>query len=333
MPAAITEKPGPRPSAAVTASAAQRMKPVSRVSETLFQGLCLAMALVVILLVVLVGYQLWKGGGSTLSKFGVNFLTHSAWDPNENNYGALPFIFGTLVTALIGLAIATPLAVATAVFLTEMAPQWIRQPLVFLIEMLAAIPSVILGLWGIFIMLPVLQQHVFPVLKQTSSVLPFFKGPSFGGYSVLAGALIISVMVLPIITSVSREILRSVPDLQREAAYGLGATRWEVTRIAVLSYAKKGIFGAMILGLGRALGETMAVTMVIGNANNIPKSLLQPGNTLASVIASQFQEATDETYRNALITIGLVLFGITLIINLCARLLLKFGNVSAGAVR
>ena len=198
--------------------------------------------------------------------------------------------------------------------------------------MLAAIPSVILGLWAIFVMLPFLNVTVFPLLQKTLGFLPIFAGTSFGGYSILAASLIIAVMVLPIITSVSREILRSVPDLQREAAYGLGATRWEVTRIAVLSYAKKGIFGAMILGLGRALGETMAVTMVIGNANEIKSSLFAPGNTLASVIASQFQEASSDAYRDALIAVGLVLFCITLIINLCARLLLKFGTADAGAV-
>ena len=325
------------PAAATLAPAAPlpataRMKPVSQSSELIFRTLCLALASVVIVLVVLVGYQLWRGAGSTFHKFGVGFLTKSDWDPNTDTYGALPFIYGTLVTSLLGLLIATPLAIATAVFLTEMAPNWLRQPLIFLIEMLAAIPSVILGLWAIFVLLPILNADVFPFLKRTLGFLPIFSGVAFGGYSVLAAALVIAVMVLPIITSVSREILRSVPDLQREAAYGLGATRWEVTRIAVLSYAKKGIFGAMILGLGRALGETMAVTMVIGNANKILPSLFAPGNTLASVIASQFQEAADDTYRNALVAVALVLFGITLIINLCARVLLKFGTVGTGAV-
>lgn len=314
----------------VAIPAARRMKPVSRTAENLFRWLCLALAFAVVGLVVLVGWQLWKGTGPTLGKFGLGFLTGSTWNPVENEYAALPFIFGTLVTSLLALLIATPLAVATAVFLTELAPNWVRQPLIFLIEMLAAIPSVILGLWGIFVMLPALKSVFFPFLKRTLGFLPIFSGPSFG-YSILAASLILAVMVLPIITSVSREILRSVPDLQREAAYGLGATRWEVTRIAVLSYAKKGIFGAMILGLGRALGETMAVTMVIGNANVIPRSLLAPGNTLASVIASQFQEATDDTYRNALVTIGLVLFAFTLVINLLARLLLKLGQAEAGA--
>ena len=312
--------------------ASARLKPVSRMGEAAFRTFCLALSLVVVVLVVLVGYQLWKGAGSTFQKFGVGFLTKTEWDPNTDTYGALPFIYGTMVTSFLGLLIATPLAIGTAVFLTELAPGWIRQPLVFLIEMLAAIPSVILGLWAIFVLLPILSADVFPFLKSTLGFLPIFAGTSFGGYSVLAAALVISVMVLPIITSVSREILRSVPDLQREAAYGLGATRWEVTRIAVLSYAKKGIFGAMILGLGRALGETMAVTMVIGNANKILPSLFAPGNTLASVIASQFQEAADDTYRNALIAVALVLFAMTLVINLCARILLNLGTANAGAV-
>ncbi len=312
------------------APATRQMKPVSQFNERIFSGICLAMASAVIVLVALVGYQLWKGAGSTFHTVGAGFLTKSVWDPNAETYGALPFIFGTLVTSLIGLLIATPLAVATAVFLTELAPNWLRQPLIFLIEMLAAIPSVILGLWAIFVLLPFLNDYIFPALAVTH--LPIFSGVSMGGYSVLAGALIIAVMVLPIITSVSREILRSVPDLQREAAYGLGATRWEVTRIAVLSYAKKGIFGATILGLGRALGETMAITMVIGNANQISPSLFAPGNTLASVIASQFNEASSDSHRDALIAVGFVLFAITLIINLCARLLLKFGTADAGAV-
>ena len=311
-------------------SSALPLKPVSRFADDLFRGLCFVMALAVLGLVVLVGWQLWVGAGNTLGKFGFGFLTKSVWDPVQDEYGALPFIFGTLVSSFLGLLIATPLAVATAIFLTELAPRWVRQPLVFLVEMLAAIPSVILGLWAIFVLLPLFPRHLFPFLKQTLGFLPFFQGPTYTSYSMLAAALVIAVMILPIITSVSREILRSVPDLQREAAYGLGATRWEVTKIAVLSYAKKGIFGAMILGLGRALGETMAVTMVIGNTPKIAASLFQPGYTLASVIANEFAEATTDDYRNALIGVGLVLFAVTVVVNLLARLLLKFGTARAG---
>ncbi|MBV9126968.1 MAG: phosphate ABC transporter permease subunit PstC [Verrucomicrobia bacterium] len=320
------------PAASAAQSVAARMKPVSRSADTLFRWLCLGMAVGVLALVVLVGWQLWSGAQSAIHKFGVGFLTRSAWDPVQGEFGALPFIYGTLVSSLLGLAIATPLAVGTAIFLTELAPNWLRQPIAFLTEMLAAIPSVILGLWAIFIMLPLLPRYLFPFLKKTLGFLPLFQGPTYSAYSMIAAAIIIAIMILPIITSVSREILRSVPDLQREAAYGLGATRWEVTRIAVLSYAKKGIFGAMILGLGRALGETMAVTMVIGNTPKIAASLFQPGYTLASVIANEFAEATTDDYRNALIAVGLVLFGVTVVINLLARLLLKFGNTQTGAV-
>ena len=318
--------------AAGTPPCGVRMKPVSKVSENLFRGLCGAMAVGVLGLVILVGWQLWAGAGTTFHKFGLRFFTQSTWDPVQEEFGALPFIYGTLVSSLVGLVIATPLAIATAVFLTELSPQWLRQPVTFLVEMLAAIPSVILGLWAIFVLLPLFPKHLFPFLKSTLGFLPIFSGPTYSAYSMLAAGLVIAVMILPIITSVSREILRSVPDLQREAAYGLGATRWEVTRIAVLSYAKKGIFGAMILGLGRALGETMAVTMVIGNTPRIAASLFQPGYTLASVIANEFAEATTDEYRNALVAVGLVLFGVTVVINLLARLLLRFGGAQAGPV-
>src|SRR5438445_4049735 len=212
--------------------------------------------------------------------------------------------------------------IATAAYLTELAPLWIRQALVSLIEMLAAIPSVILGLWGIFVMIPWLRDYPFPFLKRFFGWTPFFTGPIYGP-SMLAGGIIIAIMILPIITSVSREILRSVPDLQREAAYALGVTRWEATRIAVLSYAKKGLFGAVILGLGRALGETMAVTMVIGNTPQIAASLFKPGYTLASVLANEFTEATTDMYLQALFEVGLVLFGITILVNLLAQLLLR----------
>jgi phosphate transport system permease protein len=273
-------------------------------------------------LIILVGWQLWSGSSLAIKKFGVHFLTTSTWDPVAEEFGALPFIYGTLVSSLIALLIAVPLGIATAAYLTELAPLWIRQPLVSLIEMLAAIPSVILGLWGIFVMIPWLREYPFPWLQRVFAWTPFFSGPIYGP-CMLAGGIIVAVMILPIITSVSREILRSVPDLQREAAYALGATRWEATRIAVLSYAKKGLFGAVILGLGRALGETMAVTMVIGNTPQIAASLFKPGYTLASVIANEFTEATTELYLQALTEIGLVLFGITIVVNLLAQLLLR----------
>jgi phosphate transport system permease protein len=249
-------------------------------------------------------------------------LIHSKWNPVTDQYGALPFIFGTFVSSILALLIAVPLGVATALYLTELAPHRVRQPIVTVIEMLAAVPSVIFGLWGIFVLIPWLRNHLFVWLKHTLGFLPFFQGPIYG-VSMLAGGIIVAIMILPIVTSVSREILRSVPDLQREAAYGLGATRWEVIRIAVLSYAGRGIFGAAILGLGRALGETMAVTMVIGNRPEISASLFAPGYTLASVIANEFAEATSDLYLNSLFEMGLVLLAVTLIVNALAQLMLK----------
>src|SRR5256886_14349437 len=231
-----------------------RMRPPSRFADKAFEWLTLAMALTVILLVVLIGWQLARGASLSIHKFGFSFLTTSTWDPVAEQYGALPFVYGTAISSLIALIIAVPLSIATAVYLTELAPLWIRQPLVSLIEMLAAIPSVILGLWGIFVMIPWLRDYPFPFLKETLGWTPLFTGPIYGP-STLAGGIIIATMIFPFSSSVFRVILRSVPNLQREAAYALGATRWEVTRIAVLSYARKGLFDAIILGLGRALGE------------------------------------------------------------------------------
>jgi phosphate transport system permease protein len=309
--------------ALVAEHAAQaKMAPPSRFGDKAFEWLTLAMAFAVVVLVFLIGWQLARGSSLAIQKFGFHFLTTSTWDPVTEQFGALPFIYGTLVSSFIALLIAVPLSIATAVYLTELAPLWIRQPIVSLIEMLAAIPSVILGLWGIFVMIPWLRDYPFPFLKRTLGWTPFFTGPIYGP-CMLAGGIIIAIMILPIITSVSREILRSVPNLQREAAYALGATRWDVTRIAVLSYAKKGLFGAVILGLGRALGETMAVTMVIGNTPQIALSLFKPGYSLASVIANEFTEATTDVYLQALFEIGLVLFGVTILVNLLAQLLLK----------
>jgi len=287
-----------------------------------FKWLTLMMAGSVFVLIVLIGYELAHGSSLTLRRFGWHFLVSSDWDPVNEQFGALPFIFGTLVSSLIALVIAVPLSLATAVFLTEIAPHWLRQILTTFIELLAAVPSVILGLWGIFVMVPWLREHLFPWLRKSLGFLPLFSGPIYG-VSMLAGGIIIAIMILPIITSVSREILRSVPGLQREAAFALGATRWEVTRIAVLSYAKTGLFGAVILGLGRALGETMAVTMVIGNRPQIAASLFAPGYSLASVVANEFTEATTDTYLNALFEVGLVLLGVTVLVNALAQLLLK----------
>ncbi len=294
----------------------------SRMPDGTFKWVALGAALTIMVLIGLVGWELYHGAHLAIAKFGPHFLVSSRWDPVTDEYGALPFIFGTLVSSLIALVIAVPLGVATALFLTELAPFRIRQPIIMVIEMLAAVPSVIFGLWGIFILIPWLRDHLFVWLKQTLGFLPLFQGPIYG-VSMLAGGIIVAIMILPIITSISREILRSVPQLQREAAYALGATRWEVIRLAVLNYARRGLFGASILGLGRALGETMAVTMLIGNRPEISASLFAPGYTLASVIANEFAEATSDTYLSALFELGLVLLLVTIAVNALAQLMLR----------
>jgi phosphate transport system permease protein len=296
--------------------------PGSRGPDIAFKWVAGIAASMIVILIVLVGMELYWGSRLSLSKFGAGFLWSSEWDPVQDRYGALPFIFGTLVSSLLALLIAVPLGVATALFLTELAPVRLRQPIVMAIEMLAAVPSVIFGLWGIFVLIPWLRDHLFVWLKHSLGFLPLFQGPIYG-VSMLAAGIIVAIMILPIITSISREILRSVPNLQREAAYALGATRWEVLKIAVLSYARRGLFGAAVLGLGRALGETMAVTMVIGNRPVISASLFAPGYTLASVIANEFAEATTDLYLNSLFELGLVLLVVAIIVNGCAQIMLK----------
>jgi phosphate transport system permease protein len=301
----------------------------SRGPDSVFKWAAFAAALVILALIALVGLELYYGARLAIPKFGLGFLASSEWDPVSDRYGALPFIFGTLVSSLLALLIAVPLGVAAALFLTELAPFRIRQPIVTVIEMLAAVPSVIFGLWGIFVLIPWLRDHLFVWLKHWLGFLPFFQGPIYG-VSMLAGGIIVAIMILPIVTSISREILRSVPGLQREAAYALGATRWEVIRIAVLSYARRGLFGAAVLGLGRALGETMAVTMVIGNRPEISASLFAPGYTLASVIANEFTETTSDLYSSALFELGLVLFAVTILVNVAAQLMLR--SMGSGGV-
>ncbi len=298
------------------------MRSGSHFGDRAFKWLTLLMALTVFALIALIGYELTRGSGVALRRFGWHFLVSSDWDPVNEQFGAVPFIFGTIVSSAIALLIAVPISIATAVYLTELAPLWLRQPLIMFIELLAAVPSVILGLWGFFVMVPWLRDHLFPWLQSAFGFLPLFQGPIYG-VSMLSAGIILAIMIVPIITSISREILRSVPGLQREAAYALGATRWEVTRIAVLSYAKKGLFGAVILGLGRALGETMAVLMVSGNGMQISWSLFAPVSTLATGIAGQFTEATEDTYISALFELGLVLLGVTVLVNALAQLLLK----------
>jgi phosphate transport system permease protein len=297
------------------------LSPPSKAADSAFRMLTWLMAMVVLVLVVIVGWKLFEGSKLSLQKFGWHFFVQSDWNPVSGDFGALPFIFGTFVSSALGLMIALPLSLATAIYLTELAPPWVRQPVITLIELLAAIPSVILGLWGIFVMVPWLSDHPFAVLKKYFGALPLFQGHIYG-VSILSAAVIIAIMIVPIITSISREVFRAVPASQREAALALGATRWEVTRIAVLRHSTRGIFGAAMLGLGRALGETMAVTMVIGNAPAISKSLFAPAATLASWIAGEFAEAAPGLHTSALFELGLALLLVTIITNLLAHLLI-----------
>ena len=288
-------------------------------------------ALCIPALLVLVAVEIFVAGWPALHRFGFSFLTSSAWDPVNGLFGAAPAIYGTLLSSAIALAIATPLAIGVAVFLSEFAPQWLRQPVAFLVDLLAAVPSVVYGLWGVFVLLPVLRVMVMPFLRDTLhlGVLPFFSGPAYGP-SMLAAGLILSIMVLPYISSVSREVLLAVPRSQREAALALGATKWETIWGAVLPYAKSGIIGGIILGLGRALGETMAVTMLIGNRPQISASLFAPGYTMASLIANEFSEASSDLHLSALMAVGFTLFVITVIVNGIARWLVWQVSRSAG---
>ena len=273
----------------------------------------------------------WKSGPAMRS-FGWRFLVTSTWDPVAGSFGALPFIYGTLVSSALALLIAVPLSLGAAIYLAELAPFWIRPPIAFLIEMLAAVPSVVYGLWAIFVLVPWLRMWVQPWLGHWLGFVPLFQGPPYG-VGMLAAGLILAIMVVPYITSVSREVLLAVPNTQREAALGIGATRWEATRMAVLRYGRSGLIGAILLGLGRALGETMAVTMVIGNRPEVDVSLFAPGYTMASVIANEFTEATSDLYVSALVEIGLLLLGVTILVNGLARLLVWSVSGATGGVR
>src|SRR6266568_2609199 len=277
-----------------------------------------ALALPVLILIIL--GVLFVDALPALRRFGPSFLWTSTWDPVAEIYGAAPMIVGTLLSSLVAILIAVPLALGVAIFLTEFAPRRLRQPVAFLVELLAAIPSVVYGLWGVFVLIPFLRTVVVPPLKSLLGWTPFFSGPYYGG-SMLAGGVILAVMIVPYIAAVSREVLLAVPESQREAALGLGATRWEAVWTAVLPYGRSGIIGAVMLGLGRALGETMAVTMLIGNRHDISASLLQPAYTIAAAIANEFSEATTSTYLSALFEAGLLLFVITVTVNAMARIL------------
>jgi phosphate transport system permease protein len=290
------------------------------VGDRIYEIITTACALVIPALVIAIALTIFAGAWPAFSKLGLSIVTSSDWDVNAGKFGAAPAIFGTLVSSAVALIIATPLAIGVAIFLSEFSPAWLRQPIGFLVDLLAAVPSVVYGLWGIFVLVPMLREHVMPFLRDTLHLgaTPFFSGPAYGP-SMLAAGVILAIMALPYISSVSREVLLAVPRSQREAALALGATRWEMIRDAVVPYAKSGIIGGIMLGLGRALGETMAVTMVIGNRPEISASLFAPGYTMASLIANQFSEATSDLHLSALTAVGAILFVITLIVNAVAR--------------
>jgi phosphate transport system permease protein len=287
-------------------------------ADRLFGWLILGCALIVLCILALIVWQLVDRSQLSWHAFGWKFFWGQDWDPVNDQYGALPFVYGTLVSSLLALIIAVPLAVGVGVFTTEMCPRWLRGPLSFTTELLAAIPSVIYGLWAIFVLVPILRNYLEPFLGRTLGWTGLFVGAPYG-IGMLAAGVILAIMIIPIISSITREVLSVVPQHQREAALALGATRWEMIRIGVLRNARAGIVGGIILGLGRALGETMAVTMVIGNRPEIVKSLFAPSYTMASVLANEFSEAAGDLYLSALIEIGLALFLVTIIVNALAR--------------
>jgi phosphate transport system permease protein len=285
-----------------------------------FKAAMTACALAILGVLILIVYELVTRSALSWHAFGFKFFAGSDWDPVSEKFGALPFIYGTLVSSLLALVIAVPLSVGVAVFTTEMCPKALRAPLSFFVELLAAIPSVIYGLWAMFVLVPMLSMYVEPFLGKTLGWTGLFSGAPYG-IGMLAAGIILAIMIIPIISSITREVLMVVPQHQREGVLALGATRWEMIRVGVLRNARAGILGGIILGLGRALGETMAVTMVIGNRPEIAKSLFAPGYTMASVLANEFSEATGDTYLSALIEIGLALFVVTIVVNALARLL------------
>lgn len=289
-----------------------------RGGDAAFRVVLTVFGVAVVILVAAIAVELTGAAMPSIRRFGLPFLWTSRWDPVHNVFGALPFVFGTVVSSALALLIAVPISLGVAIYLVEIAPAQTSVVLSFIIELLAAIPSVILGLWGIFVLAPWVRSAVEPALSRTLGWLPLFSGPQYG-IGLLAAGIILAIMIIPIVSSVSRDVLRAVPAEQREAMYALGATPWEVIGKAVVPYGRIGIIGAIILGLGRALGETMAVTMVIGNRPQIAASLFQPAYTIAAVLANEFSEATSELYLSSLIEMALVLFAVSLIVNALAR--------------
>ncbi|HEY2385892.1 MAG TPA: phosphate ABC transporter permease subunit PstC [Candidatus Binatia bacterium] len=298
-----------------------------RIFRLVTAAFALGLLAIVASIVLVLGYE----SSDAVRTFGLGFLSGSAWDPVAREFGALPFIYGTLVSSLLALAQAVPLSIGTALFLSELAPARVRAPVSFLIELLATIPSVVYGLWGIFVLVPWMRSYLGPALQATLGWTPFFSGPNYG-VGMLTSSMILAVMIVPYVTSVATEVFQAVPPQQREAALALGATRWEMIRTAVLPYGQTGVIGAVMLGLGRAIGETMAVTMVIGNRADMSLSFFAPGSTMASVIANEFSEATYDLYVQVLVEIGLVLFVVTVVVNMLARLLVwRVAAPAAGA--
>ncbi|MGO9211968.1 MAG: phosphate ABC transporter permease subunit PstC [Terriglobales bacterium] len=320
--ARFPQKPQPEPETTAPAGRTIPLIPAkaSKVPDRVFSGAMLFCGLSLLTIVGLIVIELVLQSRLSIHAFGWSFFKGTNWDPVSGDFGALPFIYGTLVSSLVALVIAIPLSVGVAVFTTEMCPKPLRGTISFLTELLAAIPSVVFGLWAIFVLAPLLREHVQPWLAKYFGWTTLFSGPPFG-IGMLAAGIILAIMIVPIIASISREVLTAVPQQQREAVLALGATRWEMIRVGGLRNARTGIVGAIILGLGRALGETMAVTMVIGNTPQIAKSLFAPGYTMASVIANEFTEATGDLYLSALVEIGLGLFLVTIVVNILAGLL------------
>jgi len=290
------------------------------VGDRVFFGICAGFALLLVLSLVAMAVEMVGASLPTLRAYGMGFALGRVWDPLHSIFGALPFVYGTVVSSLLALAIAVPVSLGVAIYLSELAPEWQRGPLGFLIELLAAVPSIVYGIWGAFALAPLLRTTVEPFLATYFGFLPMFQGPQ-QGFGLLAGGIVLAIMIVPTIASVSREVLRAVPSALREGALALGATRTEMVWVSVLPYARSGLVGATLLGLGRALGETMAVTLVIGNRADISASLFAPAYTLASVIANEFTEATAELHLSALAEMGLVLLVVTVVLNALARLL------------
>ncbi len=298
--------------------------------DRLFRSVSGLAAVGITFLIIAIGLMLALNSTQAFGRFGLGFITGTIWDPVAEVFGALPYVVGTLLSSAIALAIAAPIGILTAIFLAELAPRRLSIPLTFLIELLAAIPSVVFGLWGVFVLSPFLGSTVEPFLIRTLGWIPIFAGPSYG-IGLFSAGIILAIMVLPTIVAISREVISSVPDSQREAMAALGATRWEIVRRAVLPFARSGIIGAIILGLGRALGETMAVTMVIGNAQDLPTSIFDQSQTIASKIATTFNEASVGLQTSSLIALGFILLVITIGLNVIARLLVR--RVTSGERR